>query len=108
MCIRDRYNGDTNNDVSNSTDLTQDIFASSVATFSYAGSPYCQNSTNPLPAFSGGAVAGTFSSTPGLVFANVNTGEIDLSASTPGTYTVTNTIAATGGCCLLYTSPSPR
>jgi hypothetical protein len=49
-------------------------------------------------AFSGGAVAGTFAHTAGLVFANVNTGEIDLSASTPGTYTVTNTIAATGGC----------
>src|SRR6185369_17916339 len=74
------------------------ITAAPVATFSYAGSPYCQNATNPSPTFSGGGVAGTFSSTSGLVFANVNTGQIDLSASTPGTYIVTNTIAAAGGC----------
>ena len=29
---------------------------------------------------------------------NAGTGVVDLSASTPGTYTVTNTIAAAGGC----------
>mgnify|MGYP006282858859 CR=1 FL=1 len=69
-----------------------------VATFSYAGSPYCPNESNPLPTFSGGGVAGTFSSTAGLVFVSTATGEIDLAASTPGTYTVTNTIAPAGGC----------
>jgi hypothetical protein len=69
-----------------------------VATFSYPGSPYCPNGTNPLPQFSGGGVAGTFSSTAGLVFADASTGEVDLAASTPGSYTVTNTIAATGSC----------
>jgi hypothetical protein len=74
------------------------ITAAAIATFSYAGSPYCQNATNPSPTFSGGGVAGSFSSTSGLVFANVNTGEIDLAASTPGTYTVTNTIAGANGC----------
>jgi hypothetical protein len=37
-------------------------------------------------------VAGTFSSTPGLVFVNTATGQIDLSASKSGTYTVTNTV----------------
>jgi hypothetical protein len=69
-----------------------------VATFSYPGSPYCPNGTNPLPQFSGGGVAGTFSSSAGLVFADPATGEVDLAASTPGSYTVTNTIAATGSC----------
>ena len=69
-----------------------------VATFSYTGSPYCPNATDPLPTFSGGGVAGIFSSTAGLVFVNTSTGEVDLSASTPGIYTVTNTIAAAGGC----------
>lgn len=69
-----------------------------VATFSYAGSPYCPTDSDPLPTFSGGGVAGTFSSTAGLVFISTSTGEIDLSASTPATYTVTNTLAATGGC----------
>src|SRR5207249_3777519 len=74
------------------------ITALPVATFSYTGSPYCDNASNPSPTFSGGGVAGTFSSTPGLVFVSTSTGQIDLSASTPGTYTVTNTIAAAGGC----------
>ncbi len=74
------------------------ITALPVATFSYTGTPYCQNAANPSPTFSGGGVAGTFSSTPGLVFVNTATGQVDLSASTPGTYTVTNTIAASGGC----------
>jgi subtilisin-like proprotein convertase family protein len=74
------------------------ITALPVATFSYNASPYCQNAANPSPTFSGGGVAGTFSSTPGLVFVSTATGQINLSASTPGTYTVTNTIAAAGGC----------
>jgi hypothetical protein len=69
-----------------------------VATFSYTGTPYCSNSANPSPTFSGGGVAGTFSSTAGLVFVSTATGQINISASTTGTYTVTNTIAAAGGC----------
>jgi hypothetical protein len=45
------------------------------------------------------AVAGVFTSlTAGLVFSNTATGTIDLSASTPGTYTVRNTVSPTGGC----------
>ena len=69
-----------------------------VATFSYAGSPYCSNAANPSPAYSGGGVAGTFSSTGGLVFLSTSTGAINLAASTAGTYTVTNTIPAAGLC----------
>jgi len=74
------------------------ITALPVATFSYAGTPYCSNEGDPLPTFSGGGIAGTFSSSPGLIFVNASTGLIDLSASTPGTYTVTNTISPAGGC----------
>ena len=80
-----------------STTATVTISNAPVATFSYAG-PYCQNGTDPSPIFSSGGTAGVFSSTPGLVFVNANSGEIDLSASTAGAYTVTNTIAAIGGC----------
>jgi len=69
-----------------------------VATFSYTGTPYCKNASDPSPTFSGGGVAGSFSSTSGLVFVSNLTGQIDLAASTPGTYTVTNTITASGGC----------
>ncbi|MBK7028244.1 MAG: hypothetical protein IPH45_03125 [Bacteroidales bacterium] len=74
------------------------VSALPVATFSYTGSPYCKSASDPTPTFSGGGIAGTFSSTAGLVFVNTSTGQIDLSASTAGTYTVTNTIASSGGC----------
>ncbi len=69
-----------------------------VATFNYPATPYCQNAANPVPTFSGGGVAGTFSSSAGLVFVSTSTGEVNLSGSTPGIYTVTNTIPASGGC----------
>ena len=75
------------------------ITALPVATFSYTGTPYCKNGTNPSPTFSGGGVAGTFTaSSGGLVFVSSTTGVVDLTASTAGTYTVTNTIAAALGC----------
>jgi hypothetical protein len=82
----------------NSNPATLTVTALPVATFSYPGSPYCINAANPLPVFSGGGVAGTFSSSTGLVFISTATGEVNIAASTPGTYTVTNTIAAAGGC----------
>lgn len=68
------------------------------ATFSYTGSPFCSNGDNPKAILSGSAVAGVFSSTAGLVFSSTSTGEIDLSASTPGTYVVTNRVAPSGAC----------
>jgi gliding motility-associated-like protein len=87
-----------------STPIT--ITVPEVATFSYTGSPYCANEADPSPTFSGGGVAGTFSSTAGLVFISTSTGQVDLSASTAGTYTVTNTIAAANGCpAVTATSP---
>src|SRR6218665_3130292 len=68
------------------------------ATFSYPTSSYCSNDADPLPTFGTGASGGTFSSTTGLVFVSVLTGEIDLSASTPGSYTITNTLTASSSC----------
>lgn len=67
------------------------------ASFTYAQTAYCADATDPSPVFGAGANGGVFSSTTGLML-NSNTGEIDLSASTAGTYTVTNTIAASGSC----------
>mgnify|MGYP001319033607 CR=1 FL=1 len=85
---------------SNTATITVSIPA--VATFEYTDSPYCSDGENPGPTFLNGGVAGTFSATPEtLIFASgdgVLPGTIDLEASTPGTYTVTNTIAAAGGC----------
>lgn len=69
------------------------------ASFSYSLPDYCNNVPNPSPVYSGNAQPGVFSASPsGLVFVNTSTGEINLSASAPGTYTVTNTIPASNGC----------
>ena len=81
-------------DVANFTVTVSEI---PVGTFNYNGSPYCTFGADPSPTFSGGGVAGTFTSTVGLSIIS-GTGVVDLSASTPGTYVVTNTIAASGGC----------
>jgi gliding motility-associated-like protein len=80
-----------------SVDIT--ITATPNAQFAYAQSSYCQASRNPLPGFGNGASAGVFtSSSPNLVFRNKATGEINLKASTPGLYTIKNTIGAESGC----------
>jgi hypothetical protein len=68
-------------------------------TFTYAATEYCKSGTNPTPTVTGTS-GGTFSSTTGLSI-NASTGEIDLTASTAGTYTVSyltssNTCAVTG------------
>ena len=74
------------------------ITSAPMATFSYATAAYCVGGTaNPAPVFATGASAGTFSSTTGLVI-NATTGVIDLATSTASTYTVTNSISASGGC----------
>lgn len=74
------------------------ITTAPIGTFSYSASPYCSNATNPLPTFGGGGSAGTFSSSPGLIFVSTATGQVNLLSSAAGTYTVTNTTAGTGGC----------
>ncbi len=82
----------------NTSSVSVTITLAPTATISYAG-PYCTSATDPFPTFSGGSTAGTFTAAPGgLTFVNVNTGQIDVSATAPGTYTITNTIVASGGC----------
>ena len=67
------------------------------AGFTYAG-PYCQTGGVPLPTLDAGATSGTYTATPSGLTLNGATGAITLVTSTPGTYTVTNTVAAAGGC----------
>ncbi len=55
--------------------------------FTYPQSAYCQDATNPSPTITGDT-GGTFTSTAGLSI-NASSGLINLSGSTPGTYTVT-------------------
>ena len=72
-----------------------------VATIAYAGSPYCNTGTATPTLF--GTNGGTYASTAGLVI-NASTGAINLATSTPGTYTVSYSIAAAGGCSAFITS----
>lgn len=66
--------------------------------FFYDGN-FCQNALNPLPTFVGSGQAGTFTaSASGVVFVDPSTGEIDINASTPGDYVITNTTQAIGAC----------
>lgn len=80
-----------------SASITVTVSNAPNATISYGG-PYCLYDTDPAPVFGAGASAGVFSSSAGLIFINTSTGLVDLSASAPGTYTITNFIAASGGC----------
>ena len=89
----------TNGVCPNTKSVNLTIVGSANATFTYGAATYCQYGPNPLPNFTPGTSAGTFSANPaGLVFVNTSTGEVDLNASTPGAYTITNSIAAGNGC----------
>lgn len=72
--------------------------ATNSGTFSYPGSPYCKTASNPFPVFSAGSTAGTFTVGAGLNFVNTATGQVNIATSSPGTYTITNTIPSTNGC----------
>jgi hypothetical protein len=84
----------TNGPCSNSSTLSVVITATGDASFNYAFSTYCQNTANPSPTITGNP-GGVFTSTTGLIL-NGATGEIDLTASTTGSYVVT--YAVTGAC----------
>ncbi len=69
-----------------------------VAAFGYPVSSYCAAAQgNVPPVFTSGGSAGTFSAPAGLSL-NAGTGVINLAASQAGSYTVTNTIPASGTC----------
>ena len=83
----------TNGTCPNGTVVSVTINAADNAGFNYSASAYCVNAVDPTPTITGVA-GGTFSSTAGLSI-NASTGAIDVSASTPGVYTVTYTTAGT-------------
>lgn len=92
----------TTNDPAGPCGLVQDqmiitISSSPSATFSYPNASYCQSSVDPTPVYPVGSSGGTFTSSGGLSISSA-TGIVDVSASTPGTYTVFNNIAANGSC----------
>ncbi len=73
------------------------ITAAPVASFAYTAASYCVGGANPVPVVSSASTAGRFTSTAGLVV-DAATGMLNLTASAPGTYVVTNTVEAGGGC----------
>jgi hypothetical protein len=77
----------------NSSDVDITINALDDASFSYSAADYCAIDADPTPTITG-LTGGSFSSTTGLSI-DASTGVIDVSASTPGTYTVTYTTAGT-------------
>ena len=90
----------TSGNCTNTSSFDITILAQDNGTFSYGSLLYCKGDTNPTPVISE-FTAGTFVSTAGLSFVSSSTGEIDLSASVSGTYTVSYT---TGGTCTVTTS----
>jgi gliding motility-associated-like protein len=67
--------------------------------FTYSDYFFCTNAANPMALIDSGAAYGQFSAVPStLVFADVATGTIDLTATPPGIYTITNFIPASGAC----------
>ena len=89
----------TNGTCPNSSSVNITITSSASAEFNYPMVDYCSDDVDPAPVFGSGASAGNFTVSPaGLVFVNSNTGVVDLSASTAGSYIVTNNIPASGGC----------
>jgi gliding motility-associated-like protein len=77
-----------------SSTVTLTITGAPVADFTFG--TYCANDPDPLPTYINGGSAGVFSAAPAGLSFNTGTGLVDLSASTPGTYTVTNTINIPG------------
>ena len=78
------------------------INATPNASINYSGSPYCNNTALAVVTRTGSA-GGQYSSTSGLSINSI-TGEINIATSIAGTYTVTYTIAAAGGCALFTTT----
>ncbi len=91
----------TNGTCSNTTTANITINALPTATIVYGGSPYCATGTATVT--QAGQGGGTYSSTAGLVI-NASTGDIDLAASTPNTYTVTYSFS-NGTCSNTTTTP---
>jgi hypothetical protein len=88
----------TNGSCPNTSTATINVTNSPSATFTYSSTSICGGSGTAAVSFPMGASGGVFSATPAGLSINASTGEIDLSSSSPNTYTVTNFIAASGGC----------
>ncbi len=68
------------------------------ASISYAGTPFCVSVTDPQAVTQTGTTGGVYTAAPAGLTIDAATGAIVPNTSIPGTYTVSYTIAASGGC----------
>jgi len=87
----------TNGTCPTSTTTNINITTAPDATFGYTLPSYCATG-NTTVVYPVGSSGGAFSATPAGLAINSSDGSIDLSTSSAGVYTVTNTIVASGGC----------
>ncbi|WP_293686499.1 Ig-like domain-containing protein, partial [Spirosoma sp. 48-14] len=99
-CVATNSGGSTN-----STAATLTVLPGPGATISYAGTPFCASSP-AVNVTQTGTTGGTYSASPNGLNINPNTGQITPASSTTGTYSVTYTIAASGGCTQFTTNTS--
>jgi len=85
---------------------TVTITAAPTATIGYIASPFCQTITTGQAVSQTGTTGGVYSSSPSGLFINTSTGAITPSLSATGTYTVSYTIAAAGGCAAVVKTAS--
>jgi hypothetical protein len=84
-----------------------------MATIAYAGMPFCNSILGTQPVTSTGTTGGTYSAAPSGLTIDAGTGAVTPSTSTAGTYTVTYTMAVSGGCteqtasCAVIIKPMP-
>jgi len=76
------------------------VTALPTANISYSGSPYCTTATTQPVTLTGAGnyTGGTYTASPAGLTINSTTGLISPGTSVPGTYTVTYSIPASGGC----------
>ena len=74
------------------------VGAPSSATISYSGTPFCKSVGTAQAVIQSGTSGGAYSASPSGLTINSSTGAITPSSSAAGTYTVTYTMAAAGGC----------
>jgi hypothetical protein len=81
--------GTDGNNCTNTSTVAISVTPTQDASFNYPSSTLCSSGANVTPNTT--VSGGTFSSTTGLAFVNSTTGEINVSGSTAGSYTVTYT-----------------
>ncbi|MEZ4808085.1 MAG: T9SS type A sorting domain-containing protein [Flavobacteriales bacterium] len=86
-----------------SASTTVTVTNASDASITYNGSPFCA-SIGSAAVTQSGSDGGSYTASPFGLIINVNTGELDPEASTPGTYTVTYEVPANGVCPIFTTS----